>query len=704
MGFKDIADPNAVVMAIKEFDSFDSPEEFLGKYGFGPATSYLLRFQGRDYPPKAILGVAHKFQFPEMGPLANSEFSGGEATTNNVLRELGFEVVDASKSIRFLNAIKLVRGTSLSGGIKAPHKALLLLLAIRHASLSSTRLRPINFWASQLQKLFDEFALGIAVNVNQPIWRLESSIWVLGANGIDQRPNPVGEPIASVLRDERVLAGLTEDAFESLQEMETRVQAVEFIVTNMLSDFSDQQKERLHNMILSPTTWWVNQGTTYSDARDSGHVWAPLLQKNGHAASHHSVLAEMQIGDVVIHYSNVAVRAIGLVTSRAEVKPRPTHHPEKEWEGDGRQVSVRYFELANPIPLSAIKRIPAGEGPFNRNGSINQGYMYRLPESWVHDFRKQFSGEWPEGSPWESEHIEMTSPLDYLAEDLLLDVKFLEEIEELLEDKKQVIFYGPPGAGKTYVALKLAEVLSGGSDEVSPVEVVQFHPSYAYEDFVEGFRPTEDGAFKLRRGKLLSIAERAIQNPDKKFFLIIDEINRGNVAKVFGEMYFLLEYRDRDIQLQYSEEPFRMPENLYFIGTMNSADRSIGLIDSALRRRFHFVSFYPTEDAMKNLLRDWLAKNAPSVSWIATAVDNANELLGNPDFAIGPSHFMKKDLTEDLARKIWRRSIIPYVEDFFFNQKEKAKDYDLDRLRVLKRLDKDFNPADSNTDVDSEAS
>jgi 5-methylcytosine-specific restriction endonuclease McrBC GTP-binding regulatory subunit McrB len=298
----------------------------------------------------------------------------------------------------------------------------------------------------------------------------------------------------------------------------------------------------------------------------------------------------------------------------------------------------------------------------------------------------------------------MTSPLDLLAKDLLLDVKFLEEIEELLEDKKQVIFYGPPGAGKTYVALKLAVALGGGAEEVNTVEVVQFHPSYAYEDFVEGFRPTEDGAFKLRRGKLLSIADRAIQNPDKKFFLIIDEINRGNVAKVFGEMYFLLEYRDRDIQLQYSDEPFRMPENLYFIGTMNSADRSIGLIDSALRRRFHFVSFYPTEDVMKNLLRDWLEKNAPSVSWIATAVDNANRELGNPDFAIGPSHFMKKDLTEDLARKIWRRSIIPYVEDFFFNQKEKAKDYDLDRLRALKRAEKDFSSADLNTDVDTEAS
>lgn len=457
-------------------------------------------------------------------------------------------------------------------------------------------------------------------------------------------------------------------------------------------------------MFMKRNTWWVNQGKTYSEERDAGIVWAPVLQKNQIAASHHSVLAEMKIGDVVVHYSKGAVRAIGQVIAESLSKKNPFVRIDNEWETNGREVGVKYFEISNPIPLTTIKRIPLGEGPFNKNGGVTQGYMYRLPDYWAQDFRSQFVGQWPEGSPWGNGGNEMFHPLKHLAEDLLIDVDFLAEIQELLEDKKQVIFYGPPGAGKTYVALKLAEALCGGSEEVSSVEVVQFHPSYAYEDFVEGFRPSEDGTFKLRRGKLLSIAERSIQNPDKKFFLIIDEINRGNVAKVFGEMYFLLEYRDRDIQLQYADEPFRMPENLYFIGTMNSADRSIGLIDSALRRRFHFVSFYPTEPAMKNLLRDWLELNAPSISWIATAVDNANYLLGNPDFAIGPSHFMKPDLTEELARKIWRRSIIPYVEDFFFNQKEKANDYDLDRLRVLKRLDKDFNTAAATTDVDSEAS
>jgi 5-methylcytosine-specific restriction endonuclease McrBC GTP-binding regulatory subunit McrB len=284
--------------------------------------------------------------------------------------------------------------------------------------------------------------------------------------------------------------------------------------------------------------------------------------------------------------------------------------------------------------------------------------------------------------------IEMNK-FDQLAEELLLPSKFLSEIDELLEDKKQVIFYGPPGAGKTYVAMKLAEALSESSGDLNSAELVQFHPSYAYEDFVEGFRPTADGSFVLKKGKLLSIADRANKNKDKKFFLIIDEINRGNVAKIFGEMYFLLEYRDRKIQLQYSDESFQMPKNLYFIGTMNSADRSIGLIDSALRRRFHFVSFYPTEPEMKDLLRNWLKLNAPEVVWVADAVDAANEMLNNPDFAIGPSHFMKPNLTEALVAKIWRRSVLPYVEDIHFNRKDEVKKYELDRLRALKRLDQD---------------
>ena len=151
-------------------------------------------------------------------------------------------------------------------------------------------------------------------------------------------------------------------------------------------------------------------------------------------------------------------------------------------------------------------------------------------------------------------------------------------IETLLEEKKQVIFQGPPGTGKTFVADKLARHLAGREDHC---RIVQFHPSYSYEDFVRGYRPTlHDGrqpGFEIRDGPFLRIARRAKNDPDGKYFLVIDEINRGNLAKVFGELYFLLEYRDKPMELMYrnAEEPrFTMPGNLYIVGTMNTADRS----------------------------------------------------------------------------------------------------------------------------------
>ena len=310
---------------------------------------------------------------------------------------------------------------------------------------------------------------------------------------------------------------------------------------------------------------------------------------------------------------------------------------------------------------------------------------------WSYQWAKKRFGPRNEGAPVEivEEEPPSVSPsqspsLDELAAELMFDVKFLERVEKLLEDKRQVIFQGPPGTGKTYTAKKLAACLAGSEERV---RLVQFHPSYAYEDFVQGFRPKLiDGqpGFELKDGPLLDMAKMAKDDSGQKYFLVIDEINRGNLAKVFGEMYFLLEYRDEQMRLQYSEsgETFAMPPNLYIIGTMNTADRSIALVDLALRRRFYFVVFHPDKDPVKGLLLRWLKAKKPDMTWAAGIVDRANELLADRDAAIGPSYLMKEGLDEEKSRMIWEHNVLPYVEEHLYGQTDRLEEFGFDMLRV----------------------
>ena len=267
-----------------------------------------------------------------------------------------------------------------------------------------------------------------------------------------------------------------------------------------------------------------------------------------------------------------------------------------------------------------------------------------------------------------------------LADELLIDSGHLRKIQRLLEDKQQMIFQGPPGTGKTYVARKLAACLAGNRERV---RLVQFHPSYAYEDFVHGYRPILKGkrpGFELRPGPLLCMVEQALKAPDDRHFLVIDEINRGNLAKILGELYFLLEYRNQQMQLQYSDEMFALPDNLYVIGTMNTADRSIALVDLALRRRFHFVEFHPDKPPVAGLLRRWLGRHAPRMGWVADVVDRANRELNDRQAAIGPSYFMKDRLDEEMVGLIWEHNVLPYMEEHLYGEHERLAQFELEAL------------------------
>ncbi|TMC52193.1 MAG: AAA family ATPase [Chloroflexi bacterium] len=264
-----------------------------------------------------------------------------------------------------------------------------------------------------------------------------------------------------------------------------------------------------------------------------------------------------------------------------------------------------------------------------------------------------------------------------LADELMLPRQWLQNIVDLLEEKRQLILYGPPGTGKTYIAQALADFLTGGQRRL-----VQFHPSYSYEDFVEGFRPAGvSGAvgavgFDLVPGPFRRIAEEALAERTRAHILVIDEINRANIAKVFGELYFLLEYRDEPVQLLYSPaEDFHLPKNLFLIGTMNSADRSIALLDMAMRRRFFFVPLFPQEEPIRGLLRRWLEKNLMSTE-AADLLGKLNELIfatgtKDRDFAVGPSYFMTKALAapESLER-IWSYALMPLLEEQYYGTED----------------------------------
>ncbi|NEY36292.1 DUF4357 domain-containing protein [Streptomyces sp. PRKS01-65] len=251
-------------------------------------------------------------------------------------------------------------------------------------------------------------------------------------------------------------------------------------------------------------------------------------------------------------------------------------------------------------------------------------------------------------------------------------VEWLNEVRDLLWDERQLIFYGPPGTGKTYLAQELAEFLGGGPEQV---KLVQFHPSYAYEDFFEGFRPREDPdthevAFRLTPGPLRELADLARREGNRHIphFLIIDEINRANLAKVFGELYFLLEYRNKSVRLTYSGEDFALPRNLFVIGTMNTADRSIALVDAAMRRRFAFVELSPRTEPTSGLLRRWLEGNKKETE-PADLLDALNARIADADFRIGPSYLMKPSVYRDGGlERTWRTKILPLLEEHHYGE------------------------------------
>ena len=266
-------------------------------------------------------------------------------------------------------------------------------------------------------------------------------------------------------------------------------------------------------------------------------------------------------------------------------------------------------------------------------------------------------------------------------DEVYMTEKRYENLVTVLRYKKNIILQGAPGVGKTFAARRLAWSMMGEKDD-SRIEFVQFHQNYSYEDFMMGYKPVKDG-FELQYGIFYRFCQKAANQPDKEFFFIIDEINRGNMSKIFGELLMLIEkdYRGTKAILAYDGLSFSVPKNLYIIGMMNTADRSLAMIDYALRRRFSFFEVEPGFDSegfiqyQKSLNNKTLNKLVNTVKELNDKIISRDQSLGK-GFCIGHSYFCSKD--KDVCIEEWLHSIVDYdilpmLSEYWFDDSDKLQ-------------------------------
>ncbi|MCD8310183.1 MAG: AAA family ATPase [Prevotellaceae bacterium] len=268
---------------------------------------------------------------------------------------------------------------------------------------------------------------------------------------------------------------------------------------------------------------------------------------------------------------------------------------------------------------------------------------------------------------------------DEFLREVFMTEKEYDTLQQLVKTKKNVILQGAPGVGKTFCARRLAQAMTGKKDN-SRIELIQFHQNYAYEDFVMGYKPAGN-TFELKEGVFYRFCKRAYSDPDHAYFFIIDEINRGNLSKIFGELLMLIEndYRGEAVTLAYRDERFSVPQNLYIIGMMNTADRSLALIDYALRRRFSFYEMHPSfdTDGFKAYLKE---KNNARLNELVELLKELNKDIAEDaslgsGFEIGHSYLCtEKAVTDKWLEAVVKYDILPMLQEYWFdNPKEVGK-------------------------------
>lgn len=508
--------------------------------------------------------------------------------------------------------------------------------------------------------------------LNQPIaseYLDKNSVYFGSING--KHEININRPVIS--NDEFKL--IKDNVYQKILKYNLEVKPTELINDTLLINYESLNSKTIKNV------WWVNQGKTQEIEKSGGYIWAPLKRKDGQSVYYWDILSEINKDDIILNYSNGFLRYVSKVISPAISSKRPQYSYQNNWDDDGRLVRVEYFELNPPIPLEKfnfdVSNLKLNQGPLDSNSEVKQGYLFRFTNEGLKIIQnKQPETQWPN---FAMANMTYEKPKEkiyprYLIEDFEKETGFtkekIESWKKRLLRKKHIVFQGPPGTGKTFVAQRLAKLVISSTPGI--MEIVQFHPAYTYEDFIQGLRPipTEEGlSFEIEEGRFLKFCRKAQTVNGAPCVLIIDEINRANISKVFGELMYLLEYRDQEIPLASGGKLFKIPENVFIIGTMNSADRSIALVDNAIRRRFSFIRLNPDYEVLKKYLDTF---GYPSESLIHV-LEEVNEAFDDPNYNIGISYFVKDgNKLKDNMPDIWTSEIEPYIEEFFFDQLKKV--------------------------------
>ena len=457
-------------------------------------------------------------------------------------------------------------------------------------------------------------------------------------------------------------------------ELKTLTIDVGFYISNFYKQDEVQPTQETNPTSLaqdvSETTgyWWLCANPKYwsfSDIAIGEEQSYTLCNENGHKRRIYQNFLDVKPGDKVIGYNASPMKKIVALCEITQAS-------------DGERIRLRKLEnFSSTISYADVKECPElAQMEFLTHGN---GSLFKLTKE-EYDFLMDMIREENPIRP-----AEVIAP--YGKADFLEDVFMTEEKYDALRDrllyKKNVILQGAPGVGKTFAAKRLAFSIMGEKDE-SRVEFVQFHQNYSYEDFIMGYRPDGTG-FKLTEGIFYRFCQKAENRPDKDYFFIIDEINRGNMSKIFGELLMLIEneYRGTKATLAYSGLPFAVPKNLYIIGMMNTADRSLAMIDYALRRRFSFFEMEPGFDSagfkklqscMSDETFDALIEEIQALN-----ADIAKDPSLGKGFQIGHSYFcLKKDET---CSAQWLRSIVdfdilPTLSEYWYDEPDKVSDWE----------------------------